>query len=166
MDNRSDENLKELLERFFDSEQAQMYLDDIEKGEQILREHPAPEPDDMLIANIKAQIALVALPRKTSIIKRIEYKVAAVAAALVIITAISTSWFEKSIDVEPTPGMPPIASVFPWESSDIDALHSEVEQIEDELINLDSGGEKLDNNNDITEMEMELILIAGDFWKG
>lgn len=165
MNNRNDENLKELLDRFFNHEQSQMYLDDIEKGEQILRENPAPEPDDMLIANIKAQIALGALPRKTSIIKRIEYKVAAVAAALVIITAISTSWFEKSVDVEPMPGIQ-IASVFPWESSDIDALQKEVEQIEDELINLDSGGEKLDNNNDVTEMEMELILIAGDFWKG
>ena len=165
MDNRNDENLKELLEKFFGPGQTQMYLDDIEKGEQILREHPAPEPDDMLIANIKAQIALSALPRRTSIIRRVEYKVAAVAAALIVITAISTNWFEKSIDVEPKSGMQ-VASVFPWESYDIDALHSEVEQIEDELMDIESGRENLDSNNDISEMEMELILIAGDFWKG
>ncbi len=165
MDNRNDENLKELFERFFGPEQAQMYLDDIEKGEQILREHPAPEPDDMLIANIKAQIALSALPRRANMVKRIAYRAAAVAAALIIITAISTSWFEKSIDVEPEQRIQ-VASVFPWESYDIDTLHNEVEQIEDELMDLESGGKKIDSNNDISEMEMELILIAGDFWKG
>jgi len=165
VDNRNDENLRELIEKFFDPEQAQMYLDDIEKGEQILHTHPAPEPDEMLIANIKAEIALNVLPRRATLVKRIAYGTAAVAAAVIIITAINTNWFEKSIDVGPGQGIQ-VASVFPWESYDIEAFNTEVEQIEDELMDLESGRENLDSNSDISEMEMELIVIAGDFWKG
>jgi len=165
VDNRNDENLRELIEKFFDPEQAQMYLDDIEKGEQILHNHPAPEPDETLIANIKAEIALNVLPRKATLVKRIAYAVSATAAAVIIIAAINMSLFEKTIEVEPGQGIQ-VASVFPWESYDIEALHTEVEQIEDELTDLESGRENLNSNNDISEMEMELIVIAGDFWKG
>jgi hypothetical protein len=163
--NRNDENLKELIEKFFDPEQAQMYLDDIEKGEQILHNHPAHEPDEMLIANIKAEIALNVLPRKATLAKRIAYAALATAAAVIIIAAINTGLFEKTTDVKPDQRTQ-IASVFPWESYDIEDLHTEVEQIENELIDLESGRENLDSNNDISEMEMELIVIAGDFWKG
>jgi hypothetical protein len=165
VDKRNDENLRELVEKFFDPEQAQIYLDDIEKGEQILQNHPAPEPDEMLIANIKAEIALHALPRSATSVKRIVYVAASVAAAVIIITAVSTSLFEKTIDVEPGQGTQ-VASVFSWESYDIEAFNAEVEQIEDELIDLESGREELNGDNDVSEMEIELIEIAGDFWKG
>ena len=42
------ENLRELIEKFMDPKNARMYLEDIEAGERILREHPAPRPDYML----------------------------------------------------------------------------------------------------------------------
>ena len=56
MNSQNDENLKELFERFLSAEQAESGVEDIQKGEQILRQHPAPEPDSMLIANIKAAL--------------------------------------------------------------------------------------------------------------
>ncbi|MHC4594656.1 MAG: hypothetical protein ACYS19_06890, partial [Planctomycetota bacterium] len=58
MNGQNKENLKELFERFADAEQAEKCVEDVQKAEQILREYPAPEPDDMLIANIKAEIAM------------------------------------------------------------------------------------------------------------
>ena len=45
MDERNEENVKELFEKFLDSEQAERNTEDVRKGEEILREHPAPEPD-------------------------------------------------------------------------------------------------------------------------
>lgn len=165
MDNRNDENLKELVEKFFDPEQAQMYLDDIEKGEQILHAHPAPEPDEMLIANIKAEIALRALPRRTTLVKRIAYSAAAVAATVIIITATSTNLFEKTTDVGTGPTRE-YASLFPWNNYETESFNTEVEQIESELMDLKLGREELNGDNDVSEMEIELIEIAGDFWKG
>jgi len=138
VDNRSDENLRELVEKFFDPEQAQMYLDDIEKGEQILHAHPAPEPDEMLIANIKAEIALHALPRRATLVKRITYAAAAVAAAVIIITATNTGLFKKTIDVGPSPTRE-YASLFPWNSNEVEVFNTEVEQIESELMDLKLG---------------------------
>ena len=58
MNSRNEENLKELFETFLDAEQAESCTEDVQKAEEILRKHPAPEPDDMLIANIKAEIAM------------------------------------------------------------------------------------------------------------
>ena len=83
------ENLRELIEKFMDAQKAQMYIEDIESGEQLLSDHPAPEPDDMLIANIKANIALKALPQKTVTFKKRVYEALAVAASIAIIVIIS-----------------------------------------------------------------------------
>jgi len=170
VDNRNDENLRELFEKFMDPEQTQMYLDDIEKGEQVLRQHPAPEPDDMLLANIKAEIALHVMPRRAAIVKRIAYRAAVVAAAVIIITAIGTNLFEEPTDIKP--GIETYSALLLptgfWNNDDIAAFNTKVEQIENELMALESGEENLDSDRDsaVTEMEMELIVIAGDFWKG
>jgi len=51
MNNENQENLKELFEKFTDAEQAESCAEDVQKAEEILRKHPAPEPDAMLIAN-------------------------------------------------------------------------------------------------------------------
>ena len=174
MNERNDEKLRELFEQFMDPEQAQMHLEDIERGEQILREHPAPGPDDMLLANIKAEIALHALPRKTVLFKQIAFKAAAVAAAVIIFAAIWTSLY-KSPPVPETDRYI-TASVFPWPDSDDITTHdanlvvltAEVDQIENELIALDLGEEGSDSDSEsaVSEMESELLVIASDFWKG
>ncbi len=93
------ENLRELIEKFMDPRNAQMYLDDIEAGEQILRKYPAPKPDDMLLANIKANIALHIIPQKTVTFRKRVYEALAVAASIIIIAAISL----QSIDETPPP---------------------------------------------------------------
>ena len=164
MNNLNDENLRELLEQFMDPEQAQMHIDDIERGEQILREHPAPEPDDMLLANIKAQIGLHVLPHRTTAYKRIAYRVAAVAAAVIILATVWTSLFNEHPvrDIEQ-----PLqyASVFPWDHHDSAVFNTRLEQIENDLQALEFGEEDQDNNSAVTELELE-IEIASDFWKG
>jgi len=180
MNGRNDENLKELFEKFIDAEQAEKYAEDVQKAEQILREHPAPEPDDMLIANIKAEIAM-RLPagrtRRTGVFKQIAYKSVSVAAAVIFLTAIGLRLFDKG-GVEPNGGQyASIISIIPtaiWESDDIAAADAnlaiftvEIEQIENELLTLQLGEDDGNGDSSITELEMELIEINNsDFWKG
>jgi hypothetical protein len=161
---RNEENLRELLRRFMDPEQAQKNLEDIEAGEQILQENPAPEPDDMLLANIKAEIALHVLPHRATIYKRIAFKVTAVAAAVIILATLWTS----SLNENPVPKIeePLIASVFPWDHQDSAVFNTKLELIENDLRALESGEEDQDDSSAVTELELEVTEIAGDFWKG
>jgi hypothetical protein len=171
MNSQNDENLKELFERFLSPEQAESGVEDIQKGEQILREHPAPEPDSMLIANIKAEIAMRLPAKRTNVFTKIAYRAVYAAAAILIISAISLSLLDKNS--EPTPRQ--YGSIMPtsiWESDDITtddedlAIYTiEIEQIEDELLALQSSEDIGDNDSSLSELEMELVAINNDFWK-
>ena len=172
MNSQNDENLKELFERFLSTEQAQSGVEDIQKGEQILREHPAPEPDNMLIANIKAEIAMRLPAKRTNVFSKIAFRAAYAAAAILVISAISLSLFDNT----PEPGPIQYASIIPtavWESDDIAAddedlavFTAQIEQIEDEVRALQSGEDTGNGDSTIAELEMELIEINSDFWKG
>jgi hypothetical protein len=172
MDERNEENLKELFEKFLDSGQAERNAEDIRKGEEILREHPAPEPDEEVIAGIKAEIARELLSKKTRVTKRVVLKVAAVAAVFFILAVVNVKIFEKGGG----PGKVVKASVLPsvlWESEDIAAddvdlaiLTAAIKEIEEEALALESGENGGNGHIDTAELEIELIEIDSDFWKG
>jgi len=174
MNGRNDENLKELFEKFLSAEQAEMAVEDVEKAERILREHPAPAPDDALIANIKSEIAEAVLPSQVNVFRRIPYKMAVVAAAAVIvIAAISIKLLEKGGGKLERATYARIISRALWESDDISAddvelaiFTAEIEQIEGEVLTLQLGENGGNGDRAVSELEMELIEIAGDFWKG
>ena len=178
MTNRNEENLKELLERFVGAEQAQKAAENISQGEQILRDNPAPKPSKKLITEIKSEIGAELLRSrtiKTSGFRKTAYEIAAVAAAVIIISAISIKFFPKTQEPE-KPGGISYASLIPasvWEGDDIatdDAdlaiLNAEIEQIEGEVLTLQSGESESNGQSAVTELEMELIEIESDFWKG
>jgi peptidoglycan hydrolase CwlO-like protein len=96
------------------------------------------------------------------------------AAAILIAAAVSLQLFvEKDT---PRPGEVVYASLIPtaiWESDDITAddedlavFTAQIEQIEDEVQTLQSSEDTGNGENTITELEMELIEINSDFWKG
>ncbi len=172
MNGENEENLKELFAKFLSAEQAERAVEDVEKAEQILGGHAAPEPDDMLIAEIKAEIAMGLLPRKADVFKRMVYKAAVVAAAVIVIAAISVKLLEKD---DSEPGRATYASMIPealWESPDISVddvelaiLTAEIEQIEGEVMALELGENGGNGQADVAEMEMELIEISSNFWE-
>jgi len=172
MIDRNQENLKELFEKFLSAEESTKAVGDVRKAEQILRENPAPQPDDMLIANIKAEIAMRLPLRTADVFRRMAYKAAAVAAAVIIVALIRVSLFEKGSEPEKAV----YASIIPraiWESDDIatdDAelavLTVEIEQIEAEVSALQSGENGTDGDRAAEELQMELIEINSAFWKG
>lgn len=173
MNNRNEENLTELFEKFFDAEQAKSFTEDIQKAEQILCEHPAPEPDDMLIADIKAEIAMRLPAERARHFRRMVYNVIGIAAAIVILAAISV---QLLVEGGKKPGEVSYASLISaaiWDSDDITAddenlaiFTAEIEEIEEEVLDLQSGEDTGNGNRTITELEMELIEINSDFWKG
>ncbi len=174
MEDRNQENLRELFEKFFDAEQAESCVEDIQKAEQIFSEHPAPEPDDMLIANIKAEIAMRLQARRAHRFRRIIYEVVGAAAAILIVAAVSLQLFQNDT---PTNGeVVSIASLIPTElwisnniaadDEDLAAFTAQIEQIENEMQALQSGEDTGNGDSTIAELEMELIEINRDFWKG
>ena len=173
MNDRNEENLKGLFEKFLDSEQAERNAEDVRKGEEILREHAAPEPDSELVSDIKAEIARELLGRERSVTKRVVYKVAAVAAAFIILATVSVKLFEKDTGER---RKVITASVMPsalWDSEDIAAddvdlaiLTAEIEEIESEALALESGENGGNGLAELAELEMELMEIDSDFWKG
>lgn len=171
MDGREPENLKELFEKFFDGGQVESCLDDFQKAERLFREHPAPEPDDMLIANIKAEIAMRLPARRAEIFRRRVWEAAGVAAAIAVLALVSVQ-----LSHEPGRQTENYASLIPtaiWESSNIAAddadlalFTTEIEQINDEVLALESGEHAADSDSAIAELETELAEINSDFWKG
>lgn len=173
MDDRNYENLRELFEKFFDAEQAEGCVVDIQKAEQILHKYPAPEPDDMLIANIKAEVAMRLHASRAHRIRRTIYEVVGAAAVILFVAAVSLQMFIK----KDAPNRDYIqASIIPteiWESDDITlddenlaVFTAQIEQIEDEVMALQSGQDTGNGDSTLTELEMELIEINSDFWKG
>jgi hypothetical protein len=173
MDGQDRENLKELLEKFFGAEQAARCMEDFREAERILREHPAPEPDDMLIANIKAQIAMRLPARRAQRFRRRVWEAVGAAAAIAVLALVSVRLPDEA---RRQPGNGAYASLIPaalWESANIAAddadlavFTTQIEQIRDEVLTLESGRDAGDSDSSIAELEMELIQISSDFWKG
>lgn len=172
MAGRNEEDLKELFEKFLGAEEAERCAKDIQEAEQMLRQWPAPEPGDALIADIKAEVAVRLQQRKAGAFRHTMYKVAAVAAAVIILTAISGRLFEKD---QTKPDRVYIATLAPaiWESKDISVddavlavLSAQVEQIESEVLALQLGQDEGNGDRAVAELEMELADIVSDFWKG
>jgi len=169
MNGQNEENLKELFERFAGAEQAERAAEDFRKAEQILSEYPAPAPDDALIAEIKSEIVEAILPRQVNVFRRISYKTAVVAAAAIVIAAISVKLLEKGGG---GPGRA-TAAMIPealWESDDISADYvelaiftAEIEEIEGEVQTLQWSENGGNGQADVAELEMELIEISSNF---
>lgn len=172
MQDRNRENLAELIERLYHGEQAGSVLDDIRQGERILRENPALLPDYKLISDIKTKITLLVPARQAQLAKSRLYSRVAVAAAIVIIAVVSTILFDSS---PPESAATQIAGLIPtaiWESNNIAVddenlavFTAQIEQIENEITNLESGDDASDSAESIEEMEIELIVVSNDFWK-
>ena len=175
MDNHKSDNkedLRKLFEQFLGPAEAEQAAKDIREGERIIGEHPGPEPDGELIADIKMKVARAVLRKKATVGRRMAYRVA-VAAAVVLLAAIFVSLFEKG-DGKSEKII--YASVIPsaiWESEDITAddaelatLTAEIEQIESEISAAQLDETNGNGHDELMELEMELIEINSYFWKG
>lgn len=175
MDERKQENLKELFEKFFSAEEAQKHLEEVRQAERIIEQYPAPEPDDMLIANIKAEIAMRLPAKRVHIYNRPAYRIASIAAAIIIIAAVGLKMFNfnKDTTIPPRQVAGPIIPASIWDSQDITIddtdlanFATQIDQIESDLLAVQNGEDGFDGDNAIMELEVQLMETEGDFWKG
>jgi hypothetical protein len=175
MKNGNENDMKDLFERFMGREEAARAAEDISKGEQILRDFPAPSPDEETISRVKAEITHALVYRRVRAITRLGLRAAAVAAVVAITAIVIVAVFEKKEPQKPrvvatTTAMIPAIS---WESdtladddAEIAAIISEIDQIESEMIAMGLGENGGNGQTDSTDLEMELVEINSDFWKG
>lgn len=173
MEDQTNENIEELFGKFLSDQDARRAAEDIQKAEEILREHPAPEPAGELLADINSKIAEALSAEKAKTHKLITYRMAAVAAAIIILVAIGVRFFEKGPAETQSPVTITLIQQAIWESEDISAelaelalLTDELEQIEGEILALRLGEDGGESSREFIELEMELTDIGGDFWKG
>ena len=173
MEDQTNENIEELFGKFLSDQDARRAAEDIQKAEEIFREHPAPEPAGELLADINSKIAEALSAEKAKTRKLTAYRVAAVAAAIIILVAIGVRFFEKGPAETQSPVTITLIQQAIWESEDISAdqaelalLTDELEQIEGEILALRLGEDGGESSREFIELEMELTDIGGDFWKG
>ena len=169
MKNKTSENIEELFSRFLESEQARDAADDIRKGEQLLRDNPAPEPDYILIENIKRQMAEKSIRQtRAAGLHKLVYRAVAVAAAIIIVLVISQKISDNNIEVPAqmfaveTEWERNVASV----DATISLLSDEIEQAQNALLGISSMTGSFNAINSADELETDLIEISSDFWKG
>jgi hypothetical protein len=172
MNGKDEAELRELFARFRGAKQASEAVDDIREAEQIIRDNPAPEPREELIAQIKSQIGeSLSVRRRATIFRKIAYRAAAVAAAVVVLSIISIGLREivRTGPEQPVVLLPQAV----WEGDgmmvgdvDLAVFTAEIEQIEGELLTLQLGKNGGNGERAVSELEMELIEVEGDFWQG
>ncbi len=171
MDNRKNENLDELLARFYGTE-AKKVADDIAEGERILREYPDPKPDEETIILLKAKVAKVVALKREQALRRTYYRMAAFAAAVIMVALVSVALLENKL-IESKQTATAVKATqeiskdeFFYGDDEIATLSGEVEQAGDELMALEAGIADYDLDSDWIDVETGLIDIESDFWKG
>ncbi|OHB64841.1 MAG: hypothetical protein A2Y77_16625 [Planctomycetes bacterium RBG_13_62_9] len=167
MEDRTRENLSELLEQLFGAGEARTAEEDIRAGEQLLGAYPAPGPRRQTIVRIKAEMALAVRRRRR--IRRIFHE--SLAAAAVIAFALI-----GLLDL----GRPDQSNVFQaaiipaalWDSDNIAAddldlvyFNSEIRRIEAQLGDLQAGRDA-PGRGAVEDVETELNQIETELWKG
>ena len=166
--NNEQENLRDLLSKFYSADEAEQVQEDIVHGEQIIGDNTAPDPDAELIADIKTCVSDKLAEREHHWAGR--YARIAMAAAAVV--AIGFGLFLMHSHTPVGPGEVTAASGGIWESEDLtvdDAtlaiLVEDIEAIKDEIVSLILG-ENGTEGISVDEFEIELLEISDDFWKG
>ena len=170
MGDQSPEDIKALFGRFFDANETEAAAQDMEAGEQIFRTHPAPVPDGELVDFIKGQLA-ARLARRRRLV--LAYRGFAAAAAVIIVTVVALLGYGPAPSGSPNVTYASIIPTAVWESDDVTAddveliyFDSEIQRIEAEIRALESGGLDVAPAGSVEEIEMELIQIEAEFWRG
>ena len=168
MTDHKNENLDELLSRFYDETQAGQVKNDIRSGDELLASFPAPPPPQTLINNINAEFDKESA-RKS---RTAYYKIAAAIAALIIIIfnlLPSTGPIETPPITMTTDTILDNGSIFSETDVDLALLSAEIENIEMSILALrldetENGTGLIDDY--IDDLETQLTEIETIFWKG
>jgi len=163
------ENLSELLRQFMDESTARATQEDLKAVERMMAGCPAPTPSRGILSAIKTQMIVSALHRRRRI--RIFRRAMAAAAALVMTILIAQHGRNPAGSSSTT-----FASILPaavWESNNLAAddpdlvyFTSEIRQIEAQMRDLEAGDTDIRGRKTLDELELELLAMETEFWKG
>lgn len=167
------ENPEEIFAQFVSDEEARTFAKDIKWGDDEFESKPAPEPSDSLLSDINAQVGFAVVAEHAANTRRRFYKVIAVAAVLMFVSLISVKFFNPQKTNTNQLIHTAALSKAIWQSEDIisdDAhlatLTAEINDIENQLLAIETGSFFEDGTSQIDDLESELIDIDSDFWKG
>ena len=162
------DNLRELFERFMPATEAERATEEVRAGEEMLRAHPAPEPDENMVLGIKLEIATKLSERRRGAPRL--YRFAATAAAVIVLALFAIH--SRTPQTDPNLSHAALIPTFIWESDDISAddmnlayFTSEIRQIEAEVRALEAGESQDVGSGTLDDVEMELMRINTEFWK-
>ena len=157
--------LRELLTGFMDEAAARQTAEDIQKGDEILGANLSPQPDELLLAEVKKNV-VAALRRRRTVVLQKRILGAAVAAAVIVASVLVMMRYGNTPAGNQQTRL--IASSV-WEGADdadVTVLKAEIENIQSELSGVQSDDAGGNGSNDVGDLETELIEINGDMWKG
>ena len=167
----NNENLDELLSRFLDEHEAHVAAEDIRLGENLLASFSVPAPDAVVIEAIKAQIGVRLRAQQKRRFIRLTVQRIAVAAIIIVLAMAGLKFL-----VEPerqVVGVGKVSQEFIWEDESkpggdeqLAALMAEIDEVEADILAIRLGEDGGENDLLLTDLEMEMIEINGDFWKG
>lgn len=170
--NNHKENIDELLKRFLGEKEAQKAAEDIAKGDELLRSYYAPVPDEEAIIVLKSKVAKAVAANRQRVLRRTYYGVAAFAAAVIMVAFVSAHLSEhkpiEPVRVTTTKVISYVSDdtkVF-YDDAEIETLNAEVEQVGNEIVMSEWDTEDGNLDSDLIDMEIGLIDINSDFWKG
>ncbi len=169
--NNKDENLKELFDKFYAETDSAKIEKDILRGEQIIAENPAPQPDARLISDIKARVnSELAIREKRRVFTYLRATVTAAAAVLIIgVTLLMINRVERQSPPNVAEGTIPSGI---WESEDLmnddvglAMLAANIDAVEDDVLAMRFDEKSYETMN-LDDVEADVLEISDDLWKG
>jgi hypothetical protein len=165
--------VRELLASFMDTEAANKTAADIERGDELLRNWPSPNPDETLLAEVKQKMTIAAGQRRIVTIYHRVVAATAVAAAVVILSIVALKVFKNRPVGQPTATYAATIPDAVWEGGsirtndpDIAVLSNEIDAIADEISEIQFSDKNGSDAAAVSDVEMQLIDVSADFWKG
>jgi len=161
------ENIDELLSKFFSPDQAEQIKDDFASADSFFEKFPAPNPPPQILAEIKQRTAQQLENRNRISWTTVLAKTAAVAAIVVIVSAVMLLNFSQKDSIQYTNDKQQTSL---WQSdTDISAFEAEITQLKNELLAINLGEETGTNGiltDRVEQVELEIIETENTFWKG
>lgn len=161
------ENIDELLAKFFSPDQTEQIKNDFAAGDELFEKFSALNPSPQILAEIKQRTARQLENRNCINWTTVLAKTAAVAAIVVIVSAVMLLNFSPKDSIQYTNNKQQTSLL--QSDTDISAFEAEITQIKNELLAINLGEEAGTNGiltDRVEQVELEIIETENTFWKG
>jgi len=164
-DNRE---LEELVQRFYDPQQAREVLEELRRAEKLFAKEQSPEPSAKLVRNIKDQVHQRLSARQARRVRRRFIEVVA-AVIMVVVTLMGVLSYQGKH--AQNAAYASVMGAGMWETNDVSSedarlatLEAEIEQLEQESFG-DTSEAEMAAETAVRDLEIQLVQANGEFWK-